>query len=55
MIWSITCNPLVWVVEVGAVVYDQILDGGEHLVDSLHPDVCDDTWVFNDVSQAILH
>ena len=49
-----TCDPLVRVVQVWAVVYEQILNIGEHFIDSLHANICDDAWVLDDVSQTIL-
>lgn len=43
------------VVEVRAVVDEEVFDTGENLVDHLQPDVSDDSWVFNHVGQAALH
>lgn len=38
-----------------AVVYNKVLYGGEHLVDSFHSDVSDYPWVLDYVSQTIFH
>ena len=39
----------------GAVVDDQVLYGGKHLIDGFHSDVCDYAWVLDHISQAVLH
>lgn len=46
---------MVWVVQVRAVVDEQVFDIGEDLVNHLDADVGDDPRVLDDVSQTVLH
>ena len=43
------------IVQVGAVIDDQILDGGEHFIDGFHSYVRDDARILDHVSKAVLH
>lgn len=38
-----------------AVVNDQILDARKNLIYSFHTNICNNSWIFNHISQAILH
>lgn len=38
-----------------AVVNDQILDARKNFIYSFHTNIGDNSWVFNHISQAVLH
>ena len=50
-----TCDPVVGVVQMRAVVDEQVFNIGEHFIDRLHANICDDAWVLHHVSQTILY
>lgn len=51
----ITCDPVVRIVQVRTVVNEEVFNVSEHLVHHLYANISNDAWVFNDISQTVLH